>query len=318
MRFYLSPHLWHTALLDEAEAHHAQRVLRLQRGAAITVFDGEGREASAVIETFHKKNASLRLGALQQTPRPTVEITLAQAIPKGRNMDLIIQKAVELGVTRIIPLVTDRTIVRCQDDETKQERWQAIALEACKQCGQNWMPLVEAPCSLQESLDFFQNSTSDANCDVAPVLASSSINYTLSRCAPETPGTWPRSLPDCSPSGLSDERHLASSQEARLSPEASFERSLFKKINSNDLLLIASLEKETVPMKNIFSSLKKNSSPPISSATIFIGPEGDFTPEEYLLARAAGCQAISLGPIVLRTETAALYCLSVLAYELLR
>ena len=158
MRFYLSPHLWHTALLDEAEAHHAQRVLRLQRGAAITVFDGEGREASAVIETFHKKNASLRLGALQQTPRPTVEITLAQAIPKGRNMDLIIQKAVELGVTRIIPLVTDRTIVRCQDDETKQERWQAIALEACKQCGQNWMPLVEAPCSLQESLDFFQNS----------------------------------------------------------------------------------------------------------------------------------------------------------------
>ncbi|MEI6416403.1 MAG: RsmE family RNA methyltransferase [Verrucomicrobiota bacterium] len=226
MRFYLPPHAWDAAQLNEAETHHAQRVLRLQPGATITVFDGDGREASATIEAFHKKNASLRLGALQQTPRPPVEITLAQAIPKGRNMDLIIQKAVELGVTRIIPLVTDRTIVRCQDDETKQERWQAIALEACKQCGQNWMPTVEAPCSLQESLDFFQNSTSDANCDVAPVLASSSINYTLSRCAPEAPGTWPRSLPDCSPSGLSDERHLASSQEARLSPEASLERNL--------------------------------------------------------------------------------------------
>jgi 16S rRNA (uracil1498-N3)-methyltransferase len=246
VRFYLPPHLWQTAQLDEAEAHHAQRVLRLQPGATITVFDGEGREASAVIEAFHKKNAPLRLGASQQTPRPTVEITLAQAIPKGRNMDLIIQKAVELGASRIIPLVTDRTIVRCQDDETKQERWQAIALEACKQCGQNWMPLVEAPCSLQASLDFFQ------------------------------------------------------------------------KTNSTDLLLIASLEKKALPMKNIFSSFEKNSSPPISSATIFIGPEGDFTPEEYLLARAAGCEAISLGPIVLRTETAALYCLSVLAYELLR
>ncbi|MCX6957793.1 MAG: 16S rRNA (uracil(1498)-N(3))-methyltransferase [Verrucomicrobiae bacterium] len=243
MRFYLPPHAWDAAQLNEAETHHAQRVLRLQPGAAITVFDGDGREASATIEAFHKKNASLRLGALQQTPRPPFEITLAQAIPKGRNMDLIIQKAVELGVTRIIPLVTDRTIVRCQDDETKQERWQAIALEACKQCGQNWMPLVEAPCSLQESL---------------------------------------------------------------------------KKKQPNDLHLIASLEKEAVPIKNVFSSSKKNSSPPISSATIFIGPEGDFTPEEYLLARAAGCQAISLGPIVLRTETAALYCLSVLAYELLR
>ena len=292
MRFYLPPHAWNEPQLEEAEAHHAQRVLRLQPGAIITVFDGEGRVASAVIETFHKKSAPLRLGASQLTPRPTVEITLAQAIPKGRNMDLIIQKAVELGVTRIIPLTTDRTIVRCQGDDAKQERWQAIALEACKQCGQNWMPLVEAPCSLQESLDFFQNSTSDANCDVAPVLASSSINYTLSRCASEPPGTS--------------------------SPEASFERSLFKKINSNDLLLIASLEKEAAPMENIFSSLKKNSSSSISSATIFIGPEGDFTHEEYLLARATGCQPISLGPIVLRTETAALYCLSVLAYELLR
>ena len=244
MRFYLPHHAWNDPQLEEAEAHHAERVLRLQLGATITVFDGEGREASAAIEAFHKKSASLRLGAPHLTPRPAVEITLAQAIPKGRNMDLIIQKAVELGVTRILPLVTDRTIVRCQDDEAKQERWQAIALEACKQCGQNWMPVVEAPCSLQESLDFFQNS--------------------------------------------------------------------------NDLHLIASLEKESMPMKNIFSLLKKNSSSPISSATIFIGPEGDFTPEEYLLTRAAGCQAISLGPIVLRTETAALYCLSVLAYELLR
>lgn len=243
MRFYLPPHLWNTAQLDEAEAHHAKRVLRLQPGTIITVFDGEGREASATIEAFHKKSAALRLGASHLTPRPTVEITLAQAIPKGRNMDLIIQKAVELGVTRIIPLVTDRTIVRCQDDEGKQERWQAIALEACKQCGQNWMPIVGAPCSLQESL---------------------------------------------------------------------------QKKYPNDLHLIASLEKEAVPMKKFFAQIRKTTAPINFSATIFIGPEGDFTPEEYLFARAAGCEAISLGPIVLRTETAALYCLSVLAYELLR
>lgn len=243
-RFYLPPHLWHAAQLDEAETHHAQRVLRLEAGKEITVFDGKGREALATIETFHKKNAILRLGSLQQAPRPIIEITLAQAIPKGSNMDLVIQKAVELGVTRIIPLATDRTVVRLRDRDDaqkKQERWQTIALEACKQCGQNWIPVVEPPCALQESL---------------------------------------------------------------------------KKTDSHDLRLIASLEKDSLPMKTIFSSLKKNSSPAASSATIFIGPEGDFTPTEYQLARNAGCKPVSLGPIVLRTETAAFYSLSILSYEL--
>lgn len=246
-RFYLPPDHWHTAELDEAQTHHAQRVLRLQSGDEIVVFDGAGREADAIIEASHKKGLSLKISESRMTSRSTTAITLAQAIPKGSNMDLIIQKAVELGAARIIPLITDRTIVRLRDHNDarkKQERWQSIALEACKQCRQNWMPMVELPCSLAETLE-------------------------------------------------------------RL-----------KKINPDQLRLIASLEKEATPMKNIFSSVEKVAIPPLSSATIFIGPEGDFTPEEYAFARHADCKAVSLGPIVLRTETAALYCLSILSYEL--
>lgn len=248
MRFYLSPDLWHTSQLDEAETHHAERVLRLNPGATITVFDGNGRSAEATIKAFHKKNTSLCLGPSELTLESTTKITLVQAIPKGNNMDLIIQKAVELRASRIIPLITDRTIVRLRDQEEakkKQERWQSIALEACKQCGQNWMPTIELPSSLEKALEHCK----------------------------KTPGD-----------------HLS---------------------------LIASLEKEVVPIKTIFSSIEKMKTCALSSATIFIGPEGDFTPEEYALARNADCKAVSLGPIVFRTETAAFYCLSVLSYELL-
>jgi 16S rRNA (uracil1498-N3)-methyltransferase len=245
MRFYLPPDAWSDAQLDEAETYHAKRVLRLQPGAVMTVFDGQGREASATIEAFHKKNCMLRLGPTRHTPPRAVEITLAQAIPKGGTIDFIIQKAVELGAARILPLVTDRTIVRYRDPkeaQAKSERWHSIALEACKQCGQNWMPVIATPCSLQEGL---------------------------------------------------------------------------QQINPNDLMLIASLETEALPIKTFFQTMRKTATPRALSATILIGPEGDFTSEEYLLARTSGCQPVSLGPIVLRTETAALYCLSVLAYQLL-
>lgn len=242
-RFYLPPHAWNQPQLDEAETHHAKHVLRLQPGATITVFDGCGREASATLQEFHKKSASLRLGASLLTPRPTAEITLTQAIPKARNMDLIIQKAVELGASRIVPLITDRTIVRCSDEAdalNKQERWRSIAIEACKQSGQNWLPVVEKPCSLQEFL-----TTAD----------------------------------------------------------------------KNHLLLLASLEESSTPMKHVLTSFKTNQENASYHLTVMVGPEGDFTPVESAMARAAGYQPVSLGPIVLRTETAALYCLSVLAYE---
>src|SRR5207244_2109774 len=83
--------------------------------------------------------------------------TLGQAIPKGKNMDLIVQKAVEIGAAQIAPLISERTIVDLdkKDAEQKQEKWQQIAIEAAKQCGQNWLPQVHAP---QKLKDFFSHA----------------------------------------------------------------------------------------------------------------------------------------------------------------
>ncbi|MFR4417284.1 MAG: RsmE family RNA methyltransferase [Akkermansia sp.] len=83
-----------------------------------------------------------------------VHLTLCQAVPKGANMDLIIQKSVELGVSAIVPLLTDRTIVRlnAREAEAKRQKWQRIALEACKQCGQNTLPKVALPVPFAEWL----------------------------------------------------------------------------------------------------------------------------------------------------------------------
>ncbi|KAB2645006.1 MAG: 16S rRNA (uracil(1498)-N(3))-methyltransferase [Verrucomicrobia bacterium] len=159
-RFYLPPHRWLLSepQLDDLDAHHAAHVLRCEVGDSIVIFDGKGTEALATIINLKKKGglqAVLSVGVPKKTLPSSCPITLAQAIPKAKNMDLIIQKAVELGASRVIPLLTERTIVRCdnQDDALqKQERWKQIAIEACKQSGQNWLPQVEKPCSLPEFL----------------------------------------------------------------------------------------------------------------------------------------------------------------------
>ncbi|MFQ3578371.1 MAG: RsmE family RNA methyltransferase [Verrucomicrobiia bacterium] len=153
-RFFLPPEAWTTPLphLDAEESHHALHVLRLVEGQKITVFDGCGKEASARIVGVSRSGGSrveLKLGQTLATPRLRCEITLAQAIPKGRNMELIVQKATELGVARIVPLLSERAVVRLDDHEAraKQAKWRAVVIEAAKQCGQNWLPEVALPVS---------------------------------------------------------------------------------------------------------------------------------------------------------------------------
>ncbi|MFL6543134.1 MAG: RsmE family RNA methyltransferase, partial [Chthoniobacterales bacterium] len=167
-------------------------------------------------------------------------ITLGQAIPKGKNMDLIVQKAVEIGAAEIVPIISDRTIVRLDGGETaqKQSKWQTIAIEAAKQCGQNWLPEVQPP----------------------------------------------RTLPQ-----------------------------FFATKSRFDLQLIGSLQSDALHLKQILAD--QPSRP--ASVLMLIGPEGDFTPAELNLARSHGSRPMTLGPIILRVETAAIYCLSVLSYELL-
>jgi 16S rRNA (uracil1498-N3)-methyltransferase len=145
-RFFLPPECWGgAAVLTGDEAKHAAQVLRVRRGDRITVFDGAGRSAPAEILDVSKSEIRLSLGEVVQRPPLRPRIHLAQAVPKGKTMDLIVQKAVELGVASIQPLITRRTVVQveAEDADRKSSKWQRVALEACKQCGQDLLPVVE-------------------------------------------------------------------------------------------------------------------------------------------------------------------------------
>ena len=134
-------------LIEGEEAHHALRVMRLRQGDECEVFNGAGQAVRARV--VHAAGSHMQLEVLEALPpmRPIAGITLAVAVPKGSNMELIVQKAVEMGVQRIIPLVTERTIVRLspQEAQAKAEKWRRTVLEACKQCGVNTLPQLEVP-----------------------------------------------------------------------------------------------------------------------------------------------------------------------------
>jgi 16S rRNA (uracil1498-N3)-methyltransferase len=235
-RFYLPPSEWLTEpALSGDEARHISQVLRAKPGESITVFDGQGRRALAEILSISRERVAVKLGEIQPSRRPQPFITLVQAIPKGKNMDLIVQKSVELGVAAIQPLVTRHTIV--QPSDGKSEKWRRNALEACKQCGQDTLPEIAEP------LEFDR---------------------------------W-----------IGDQNEVAG------------------------LKLIASLAPGALPFRGV---LRQH--PFTTRATLLIGPEGDFSIAETAAAIVAGFIPISLGSIVLRVETAAIFCLSALRYDL--
>ncbi len=226
-RFFLPPSEWAAPAweLRGDEAHHAARVLRLKQGDSCIVFDGCGRAAHAVVAEPPRSSGVLLVPGEECPPSPPVaHLTLCQAVPKGANMDLIIQKSVELGVSAIVPLVTDRTIVRlnAREAEAKRQKWQRIALEACKQCGQNTLPEVALPVPFAE---------------------------------------W---LRGGIPEGL-----------------------------------------------NIIARSRS-----VRHASLLVGPEGDFTGRETAMALEAGFVPVTLGPIVLRVETAAFFGLAAMRYAL--
>lgn len=112
-------------MLTGDEAKHAAQVLRLRRGDKVTVFDGRGRSARAEISDVSKSELRLHLGDEKRLPPLTPEICLAQAVPKGKTMDLIVQKAVELGVNSIQPLITRHTVVQVDEEDAskKAAKW---------------------------------------------------------------------------------------------------------------------------------------------------------------------------------------------------
>jgi 16S rRNA (uracil1498-N3)-methyltransferase len=221
------------AMLSPEESHHLARVLRARPGQEITLFDGRGGVAEALIESVSKSVVEARIAKRWSVPKPSVEIDLIQAVPKPDRWELVLQKAVELGVANILPVLTKHT--EFKPNSRKQERWEKIVLNAAQQCEVRWLP------------------------HLAPLAGFDEI------------------LPD---------------------------------LAGYDLVLVGSLYEEARPFREVsFQNIGK--------AALLIGPEGDFTREEVDSVVAAGAVPVSFGERILRTETAAIFGLSVLAYELL-
>jgi 16S rRNA (uracil1498-N3)-methyltransferase len=136
--------------LPEQAGLHLTRVLRLDPGAAVTLFDGTGGEYAGTLER-DGKNWWAKVGSHDPIERESpLAITLLQGVARGERMDLIVQKATELGVVRILPILAERSVVKvdAKQRERKREHWQAIAISACEQCGRNRVPEVTEPLAL--------------------------------------------------------------------------------------------------------------------------------------------------------------------------
>ncbi len=137
--------------LEGAAASHINRVLRLRVGAALVLFDGSGGEYQASIDKAHGGAVTVAIGEHRPVERESpLSVTLAQGVSRGERMDLVVQKATELGVTHLVPLLTERSVVRltAQQSDRKVNHWRAIAIAACEQCGRNRLPSVAAPLAL--------------------------------------------------------------------------------------------------------------------------------------------------------------------------
>lgn len=131
--------------LPAEQSHHAAHVLRLVAGDAVVAFDGRGNEYAATIERVSKTGVRVTLGEPQAVDRESpLEVTLAQGISSGERMDYTIQKAVELGVSAIQPLSTERSVVRLDAERAARRaaHWHGVAVAACEQCGRNRVPQV--------------------------------------------------------------------------------------------------------------------------------------------------------------------------------
>ncbi len=156
-RFYvpLSQVIDDIARITSEEAHHLMFVLRSKVGDRIVFFDGISKEYEGIIEKIEKKEVRVRIARIlrvEKTHRP--RINLFQAIPKGRKLDFIVEKATELGADHIVPLITTNTIVKTPPKKLnkKVERWTRVAVSSSKQCGRIRIPTISEPVSFEKSL----------------------------------------------------------------------------------------------------------------------------------------------------------------------
>lgn len=141
--------------LPEAVANHAVRVLRMRAGDGLVLFDGEGGECPAVLADIARNAVTVTLGEYSQVNRESpLDLWLVQALAAADKMDWVVQKAVELGATGVLPWQADRSVLKLDAARAakRQAHWQAIAISACEQCGRNRVPFVALPQDLETAL----------------------------------------------------------------------------------------------------------------------------------------------------------------------
>ena len=231
-RFFIDGAADGRAYIAGADALHIAKALRMRPGEALTLCDGKGTDFEGVLETVTDRQVTVRITASRPSQaEPTLAVTLYQGLPKGDKMDWIVQKAVELGVTAVVPVATRRSVARLEGKaDKKQERWQRIAAEAAGQCGRGILPAVERPLSWNQAL-------------------------------------------------------------SRLSGEPA----------------LVFYEGGGRPLRELVT-------PSTRRLSVFVGPEGGFDPEEIDAIRRQGGGVATLGPRILRCETAPLAALTLLMH----
>jgi len=244
-RLFLPPEILQSEkiVITGNQARYLSVVLRVKPGEGITLFDGQGfRYECRIIQSHKKEVVAERISKEPYSIESPVSIILAQGLPKADKMDLIVEKATELGARTIIPLITEYSQVRHTE---KVERWKKIALSASQQSGRNRIPDILDPIGFLEYLTRISAPLKEA--EGAPTLSG----------------------------------------------------------------IIFSEEKEGVNCKKILSRMRG-----IKNIVVLIGPEGGFSKKEVSSAVRYGFLEVSLGPRILRTETAPMAALSIIQYEL--
>lgn len=162
--------------LNEEASHHLARVLRAAVGDEVVIFNGAGGEYQAVITRIDKKSVEVMIKSFADVQRESpIQIHLAQGIARGEKMDFIVQKAVELGVAEITPLITERCNVRLDQErsEKRLQHWRSVAISACEQSGRTQPPVIHAPRSLQ---DWLKNTRKEIGFVLSPHVTEKLFN----------------------------------------------------------------------------------------------------------------------------------------------
>lgn len=227
-------------IIEGEDVKHIYKVLRLESGDKININDGEGTEYLGEVQDVNKKEVKVKLlEKVELNNESNLKVHLYQGMPKSAKMDLIVQKCTELGISKITPIFTERVVVRSELSEFKKvDRWNRIALEACKQSKRSLIPIINTPIEFEE---------------------------------------------------------------------------LLQDLKEYDLIIVPYENAQGQGVRYVVNEVRNKE---IKDVAIIVGPEGGFEESEIQSFKDLGAYIVTLGPRILRTETAGFTALSLLMYEL--